>query len=390
MNSISIIKSSIKRQKGKKIFLLITMVLGFTTIMSLYFYVDSQRKEIESQFDEYGANIIITPKSDSLSLTYGGVNISGIVTNIDELDSDEIHKIWSIPNNKNLRAVSPKLIGTETIVWGGQEEIVLLVGVDPQQESKIKAWWEVDGSYPMEAGQVLSGSEAALKLDLKIGDMVTFGDTTLEVTGILKTTGSQDDNALIAPLSSVERIFGKQGKISIVEVSALCSDCPIDEMVTQISGAMPNADVRAIRQVMEQRMLIVEKLERLAFTISIILAGLCGLLIFSTVSGSIVERKKEIGIFRAIGFSSGFIIRIILGEYLLIGIVSGLIGIGATLAFTLILLPQLPGTGAAAIVPDIRVLGLGFSALILLGITASFLPAGRASNIDPVQTINSF
>jgi putative ABC transport system permease protein len=388
MNIITIIISSLKRQKGKKIFLLASMVLGFTTIMSLYYYVDSQKQEIESQFDEYGANIVITPKSDSLSLTYGGVNLSGIVTAIEEIDRDEVSKIWTIQNKKNLRAVSPKLIGVESVSVRGNEETVLLVGVDLVEESKIKAWWQVDGRYPAIEGEVLAGIEAARKLELFVGDLVYIHDTQMRVTGILNATGSQDDSALIAPLADMERIFDKKGKISIVEVSALCSDCPIDEMVAQISGVMPNAQVRAIRQVMDQRMIIVGKIERLVFTISGILICLCGLLIFTTVSGSITERKKEIGIFRAIGFSSGFIMRIVLGEYLFLGIGAGLAGIFATTLFAFFALPGLSGVTGVRF--DAGVLGIGFLALIALGISASFLPARRAANIDPVQSINSF
>lgn len=382
MNIINIIISSLKRQKGKKIFLLVSMVLSFTTIMSLYHYVDGQRREIESQFDEYGANIVITPKSDSLSLIYGGVNLSGIVTTIEEIDGGEVSRIWTIHNSKNLRAVSPKLIGAEKISVRGHEENVLLIGVDPEEESKIKGWWQVEGRYPSAEGEILSGSEAALKLGLSVGDSVNIKGRAMRVTGILKDTGSQDDIALIAPLGDVERIFNKTGKVSIVEVSALCSDCPIEEIVAQISGVMPNADVRAIREVMEQRMIIVGKIEKLVLSISAILICLCGLLIFATVSGSITERKKEIGIFRAIGFSSGFIMRIVLGEYLFLGALSGIAGICATIVFAILLLP---GVGL-----DSMVLGAGFLLLIALGILASFLPARRAANIDPVQSINSF
>jgi putative ABC transport system permease protein len=355
--------------------------------MSLYFYVDGQKREIEGQFDEYGANIVITPKSDSLSLTYGGVNLSGIITTIEEINRDEIEKIWTIQNNKNLRAVSPKLIGAEKVITGDGAENVLLVGVDPDEETKIKAWWQVDGRYPSTGGELLAGFEAASKLNLTIGDVVTVKGDTMEITGILKATGSQDDNALIAPLTDVERIFEKEGKISIVEVSALCSDCPIDDIVTQISGVLPNANVQAIRQVMDQRMIIVGKIEKLVISISAILICLCGLLIFATVSGSINERKKEIGIFRAIGFSTGYIMRIVLGEYLFIGIASGIAGIGITLGMTYFVLPGLFGFAGTHL--DLPSLGIGFLSLLALGLSASFLPARRASNIDPVESINS-
>ena len=387
MNIYKIILSGLKRQKGRKILLLISMVIGFTTIMSLYYYVESQKRAIESQFDEYGANIVITPKSDSLSLNYGGVNLSGIVTTIEEIDRDEVREIWSIRNSSNLRAVSPKLIGVEKASIGERVENVLLVGVDPNEETKIKAWWQVDGVYPSGADEVLSGVEAARSLGLTVGDTVTIKGRAMRVTGVLKTTGSQDDNALIAPLASVEQIFGKPGKISLVEVSALCSDCPIDEMVAQISGVMPNAQVRAIRQVMDQRMIIVGKIEKLVFSISAVLICLCGLLIFATVSGSITERKKEIGIFRTIGFSSGFIMRIVLGEYLFIGVAAGIAGIGITFLQTSFILPALSDLSVISV--QAGTLALGFLSLVVLGIVASFLPARRAANIDPVQSINS-
>ena len=151
---------------------------------------------------------------------------------------------------------------------------------------------------------------------------------------------------------------------------------------------MPNAQVRAIRQVMDQRMIIVGRIEKLVLSISAVLICLCGLLIFATVSGSITERRKEIGIFRAIGFSSGYIMRIVLGEYLFIGIAAGVAGIGLTFILTSLILPMI--SDLSGIYLQSGVLSLGFFSLIALGLAASFLPARRAANIDPVQSINTF
>ena len=60
------------RQKGKKAFVLIAMTLGCATVIILFTFIDTQKRTIESQFDEYGANIIVLPKADTLGLSYGG------------------------------------------------------------------------------------------------------------------------------------------------------------------------------------------------------------------------------------------------------------------------------------------------------------------------------
>ena len=138
---------------------------------------------------------------------------------------------------------------------------------------------------------------------------------------------------------------------------------------------------------MDQRMIIVGKMEGLVVAISVIVVALCGLLIFAVVSGSVTERKREIGIFRAIGFSSGFITWIVLGEYLILGIVAGFVGISATLAIARPLASSLPGLPAITV--DFRVLAIGFLSLVILGLLASLMPARKAAGIDPVRSINS-
>ena len=95
------------RQKGKKLFIILAMALGCATVVSLFTFVDTQKNTIERQFDEYGANIVILPKSDDLGLTYGGVTVSGAVANLEEISLTDVNRVWQIPNRDNIRAVSP-------------------------------------------------------------------------------------------------------------------------------------------------------------------------------------------------------------------------------------------------------------------------------------------
>ncbi|MBT3273846.1 MAG: FtsX-like permease family protein [Spirochaetales bacterium] len=387
MNLFDITLHSLRRQKGKKAFLVAAMALSLCASLVLFSFVKSQEIELESQFDEYGANIVVTPHTDNLSLTYGGINLTGIITNVREILSEEVSRIYTIANKQNIRAVSPKLIGAGQVQAGDAVWDALIVGVDFGEESKIKAWWALDGRYPAADREIIAGATVAEKMHLDVGSVITIGEKELTVAGVLLATGSQDDSALLAPISFVEDLLDKRGKVSLVEVSALCSDCPIDDLVAQISGVLPNADVQAVRAVMEQRMLVVRQFGRFAVSIFAVLTILCGLFIFATITGAVVERRREIGVMRAVGFSGLHIIQVVLSEAMILGIIAGFAGIALTLPVLNYVLPILTEINSA--VYDLPLMAMSFGILVLLSVGAAIAPAIKASRFDPVAAIAS-
>jgi putative ABC transport system permease protein len=98
---------------------------------------------------------------------------------------------------------------------------------------------------------LILGAEAARVLNLNAGDSVSIKNRELFVSGILQPTGSQDDQLVFAQLVTAQSIFNKNGRVSMAEVAALCKDCPIEEMVKQISEAIPGGKVMAIQQVVK-------------------------------------------------------------------------------------------------------------------------------------------
>lgn len=388
MNLLRISSLSIQRQLGKRLFLLGAMAVSLTAVLTLVTFVKSQEKSIERQFDEYGANIVVMPRQDDLSLSYGGVNISSVVTHLEKLSLDDSSRIYEIPNRENIRAVSPKLIGAVSLNASGQTKKILLVGVDMEEEKKIKSWWDIQGSFPEEENQVLLGWDAALSLGVHENDLLETSGRVLQVSGIIKPTGSQDDEVMIGPMKSVETILNRPGEISLIDVSALCSDCPIDELVSQISLALPGADVKAIRQVMDQRMAMVERFNRFALTLGILITLLCAFLTFSVMTASVAERHREIGIFRALGFSRQNILKIIQSETLIIALSAGLLGSLSSAAVSFAVLPRLTGLSPGEILVSPSLYLLGYISVVLLSLLASMGPAVKASRIDPVESMN--
>ncbi|MFC1829659.1 ABC transporter permease, partial [Thermodesulfobacteriota bacterium] len=240
---------NLMRRKGKAAFILAGLVIGVATVVTIISFIDGMTGDINRKLEKYGANILIVPRTDNLTLTYGGLSLGGVSFEMQEIRQADLQGIKSIKNAKNVAAVGPIVLGGVHV----NEKRVLLAGVDFKTTVILKPWWKVKGRFPDKQG-ILLGAEAVRVLGLENSETVTINNRTLKVSGVLEPTGSQDDQLVFAKLETAQDLLNKSGRISMAEVAALCKDCPIDAMVAQISGALPDAKVMAIQQVVKGRM----------------------------------------------------------------------------------------------------------------------------------------
>lgn len=412
LHDISI--NNLRRRKGKAVFLVLGLLIGVTTVVTLITLTRAMEEDIGKKLDELGANILIVPRSHELTLNYGGLQFSGVSLHAQPLLAADLAKIRSIKNSENLSIIAPKLIGSRK-VNGGE---ALIAGVDFKEELRIKKWWRIsepaiqgENASKKPAGMdhaqgapgksayllrdalgekdLLAGAAAAHHLDLQEGQSVEIQGKTFRVRGILEETGSQDDALIFADLGSVQRLLGKPGELSLVEIAAFCNTCPIDEMVSQISEVLPGAKVTAVKQAVESRMETVRHFKRFSLGISVVVLFIGSLIVFTTMMASVNERTREIGIFRAIGFRKGHIIRVILVEALLIGLAAGILGYLAGVGSSKLALPYFLQGQEAKGLWDLT-LALGAAGLsVALGLAASIYPALRAARMDPAESLRA-
>jgi putative ABC transport system permease protein len=226
-------------------------------------------------------------------------------------------------------------------------------------------------------------------LALKTGDHLKVNGSELQVSGILAPTGSQDDQLVFARLDTAQSLLHKEGRVSMVEVAALCNACPIEAMVSQISGALPDTKVMAIQQVVQGRMETLNHFRKFSYGVTVVLVLVGSLVVLVTMMGSVRERTSEIGIFRAMGFRRSHVIRIVLLEAGIISAMAGILGYLVGFGSTIFALPFFTGSNATAVIFDPVLAAGAFAAAVIMGLAASVYPALLAARIDPTDALRA-
>lgn len=419
MRISSIAWANLKRRKGKALFLIVGISIGIATVVALLTLSRLIKDEIGTQLDQFGANIIIVPQSNSMSLDYGGIAVSGVSLDAKQLKDEDARRVFDIPYHNRISVVAPKILGVSSI----EQEQFLLAGVNFDPELKLKRWWRLVGQKPERDGDLLVGYDAAKRLSLIeetadgqshsvsvmpmaditsgggvhanhiqekafriVRDQVQIGGNEFRVAGVLTPTGGSEDQMIFGSLSRFQTLLGKPDQLSMIEVSALCIGCPVEDIVKQIRTQLPNAKVSALQQSVRARAETVDRLTRFATAVSAVVLLIGGLMVFTTMMGSVVERTKEIGVLRAIGLRKKQIIKELMIEVAAISTVGGLVGWIAGMLISWVILPYFSQSGLKLEFDPMIALG-SIGVAILIGAGSSIYPAIRASRLDPSEAV---
>jgi putative ABC transport system permease protein len=382
---IDVALNNLRRRKGRMILLVLGLSIGVATAVALMVITSAMQNDVAVKLDEYGANILIVPRASDLSLTYGGVTVASAAYDVGELTMRDLNSIETIENARNISIVAPKLLGAVSL----GERLVLMAGVRFSDELRLKQWWHIEqGMQPAEPQDALVGARLSEALNIQPGAEIDIKGKTFRVVGILAENGSQDDDILFVDLAGAQQALGKPDAVSVVEVAALCTACPVEDMVEQISAVMPQARVTALRQAVTLRMETVGQLSRFALAVSAVVIAIGALVVLTTMLGAVAERRQEIGLFRALGFRQRHVERIILSEAALVSVAGGLLGWLAGMGAAVLLAPRVANVTAP--VPWNPLLALGaIGCALAVGLGASLYPAAQAARVDPTVALRS-
>jgi len=382
MNIRKLAWKNLLRRKSRAVFTGLGIFLGIATFVAISSITSQMEGAVQDQLDRFGANIVVSPRTEQLSLGFGDIALGGTEVAHSRLTMADKERIASIHHKDRIRSIVPYLLTAadtsgKNLVW---------MGVPAGDMAAARPWWKFTGSPPLERGEVVLGAEAAAMLDKGPGGTVLAGTRLYRVAGVLHPTGEKEDAMVIADIAEVQALAKKPGAVTYFEVAALCKDCPVEDIVAQIGQMLPGARVSAIRQVVESRKAAVDQLRRLGFGVSSIVLLIGGLMVLVTVMGGVQERTREIGVLRAVGFRKKSIISLLFWETGWVSLLSSLLGAATGIAAAYLVAPSFgiehPG------IPVLPAL-LGTAAGLFLGLAGAVPPARRAAALSPTEAIRS-
>ena len=384
MNLLTLPMRTLRRKLMRTVLLTVVFAAGICSVVALNYVSTAVGESMEKKLTAFGANILLQPKVDTLAVGYGGFNLGSVSFDVKHLTKDQVAKVRTIELKERIAAVAPKLIALTKV---GQMPMAV-IGVDFAEEMQIKNYWAFSaGKLPDAPHEALIGSKVAQALNLKIGDTFQVEGKPFTVAGMLVTTGSEDDNVAFAGLSEVQDALGKPGEVHFVEVAALCSGCPIEDIVAQIQQKLPEVEIVAMLKVVQSRMYAIHFVQHLALIVSVILLLTACFMIALSLLASVNERKHEIGVLRSLGYSRTAVFSIFCLEALLIGFVASIVGYTGGFGASFSVMDILGVSAESTMTFELSHLALTMAGVAVISCLSSVLPAWKAANTDPSQAL---
>ncbi len=384
-----ILSKSISRRRSRVAIAIIAVIMGASVFGALVMTSMEVRDNVGLEFRQYGANILMIPKTDSISVSIGEIEY-GSVTEQRYIEESDLPKIMEIYWAPNILGIAPYLYGMAEV----EDHAVILSGVNFSALKIVNPWWNIEGDWvddDNDSHGALVGITVSEALNLGIGDNFTakYNNTQNEtiqsftVKGIVDTGGSEDYQ-IFTKLLDAQLLYDKENKVSIVQVSALCTACPIDVIAEQIEEKIVYVEAKSVKQMVNAEMQILGKVESLMFIVTAIALLASAMGVMTTMTTSVIERQKEIGIMKAIGAENRTIASLFYSEAVIIGVLGGVIGY-----FVAIVLAQFIGDSVfnSPISPNPVVLLYVLCVSIGVALLASVYPVRRAIFIEPAKVL---
>ncbi len=395
MKLYRIVVKDMVRRKKRVLFAALGVAIGTMTVVGVLTIALAGQTKIYNELEKYGANLAVMPAISSVDTYLGDLSLGTLAVGenyipeetlpeIRQIADGEIRKALDITDEGDIATLAPKLYINAEV----KGTSMMVVGVEPEEEIKIKTWWNIEaGQYLEGTDQALVGAVAAKMLALNTGDAVDLNGSTVTVAGILEETGSNDDYQIFVPLETLQKAYGKEGLVSSIDIRALCNGCPVEIIAGAINQNIIGVRAIAVKQVAEAEMGIMDRMNKFMWALGgITLAvGLFG--VVNTMMNSVSERIKDIGIMRAVGASRNQIMRVFIYEAVIMGIVGGILGylVGTLLAY---IIGPIVFEGAN-IHFALRYLPLSLALAILVAVIATMYPALRAARVRVADSFRS-
>ncbi len=368
----------LRRSRGRFAVAIFAIVSGATVISALLNLDLGVQNKLAQEFRALGANIVISPAGGAPA-QISGAEVPSLMPQRDVLTA-----LQRLPSAQ-VSAAAPYLY----IVARAQNIPVVVAGTWLDQAPKLDATWKLDGNWiasRADDSHCLVGRNVARRLHVTLGDPLElhYLDRTshCSVAGLVDAGGAED-NQIFASLQAVQSLANLPEQIGLAQLSVTGTTQVIAEYAERLTAALPQYQVRPIRQVAEAEGALLGRIRLLIVSMVLLILVLTALCVLGTMAALAMERRKLVGLMKSLGGSISRIVGIFLAEVGVLGAAGGFLGaiLGSALSYWMGL--RVFGT---AIAPRWEVFPVTIVLMILVTLTGA-IPLRLLGNVKPADIL---
>ena len=376
---LQLVLRALAHRTGRTLLLLAVLAMASSLATALGIVSYSMEKRVAEEVRKYGANLTIIPESARLDVGSGGLNF-GVISEAAYLRQREVLDAMARSGLKSEHSFHLRGV----LQW--KDADLMVEGVDFGDIRRLFPWWQLKGAWPA-AGETVLGSDLATRLALKTGDQLQLvgkaQTVNLRVSGIV-TSGGEEDGLLFLALPELQQALGLDGQLSLVRLMVTAGDDRLKKSATALQLLLPTAKVNEVRQTARTSEGLLAKVKLLMFMVTAVVLISAGSSVAGTMSTTVLERGKEIGLMKAMGGTRREVMLIFCGEAVMLGVLGGLAGylFGSAIAQ---FITRTVFSASAEFMPWFAGISLGVS--LFLALLGSIGPMISVFKLDPVRSL---
>ncbi|MBU7032607.1 MAG: ABC transporter permease [Theionarchaea archaeon] len=364
-NIVGMTVKSILRKRIRSGLTILGIAIGIMLVTALLMVANGLEDQFQRVIEKGGGDFVLVER-DASDLMLSRVDGS-IRTALEEMEG-----------------VSWASAMTFSVTKIGENPYTIILGVEPR-ESTSNHFLLVEGQHLSkdDTGKIILGRMISMQEGLPIGEHLDIKGSTYEIIGIYEAGTSFEDSGGCILLNEAQSLFGFGEQVSILQVKADLTT-NVDSLRDAIEKEFPQVLVLKSSEVAahQEDLQLIIGISALISLIAI-LVGSIG--IMNTMMMSVMERTREIGILRAIGWKKREILSMILKESMAMSILGGSIGIVAAATTVTLLIKGIDLPVDIPVTVDLVISALLIA--LLLGVLGGIYPALRASRMSPLEAL---
>lgn len=388
---------SLVQHKLRLVLSSLAIVLSVGFVVGTFIFTDTLNKTFTDLFGQTTTDVVVTPKTD-----FEGSGFAGEVATLAPEVLDQVTGVEGVAKAAGaVFADGVAIVGADDVPIGQQGAPQF--GSNWSDDEELAPYRLVEGVGPTADGEVAIDSVSAEDGDLAVGDTIRLvaptGEIAAKLVGVFRfgTSGNLAGATIAAFDTSTAQDILLDGQAGYTEIDAVAADGVTQQQLADDVAAVTGPDVTVVTGEEAADDAASQITEALSFfNIILLVFALIALfvgsfLILNTFSMLISQRTRELALLRAVGATRGQVTRSLLGEALVVGAVSSVLGciVGIGVVY---LLRWFFGSfgldlGSTPLQLEPRTFGIGIALGVLFTAAAAWFPARRASKIPPVAAL---